>query len=42
MATPLFADLNKGTNDLFVKDYKDFSRKIECASQLRNGLGGCS
>ena len=38
MAPPLFADLNKTTTDLFVKDYKDFSGKLEIASKLQNGV----
>jgi hypothetical protein len=38
MAPPLFADLFKTSNDLFVKDYKDFSPKLEATVQVPNAV----
>ena len=38
MAPPLFADLFKTSNDLFVKDYKDLSPKLEATVAGPNGV----
>ncbi len=35
MAPPLFADLFKTSNDLFVKDYKDLSPKLEATFNVQ-------
>jgi hypothetical protein len=37
MAPPLFADLFKTSNDLFVKDYKDLNPKLEATIGLIEG-----
>jgi hypothetical protein len=38
MPPPLFADLFKTSNDLFVKDYKDLSPKLESTVAAPNGV----
>ena len=37
MAPPLFADLFKTSNDLFIKDYKDLNPKLEATVGLVDG-----
>jgi hypothetical protein len=37
MAPPLFADLFKTSNDLFIKDYRDMNPKLEATVGLVDG-----